>query len=87
MRGSYVTIWSHVKHEFDLATRAYASGDVRTQAVDGFCGNVKNEIAGNHHGVSAKWLQSYVDEYVWAYNHEGDDRSILAALPRTVATS
>jgi transposase len=38
--------------------RVYASGDVHTQTVEGFFGNVKNGIAGNYHGVSAKWLES-----------------------------
>jgi len=49
--------------------RVYASGDVHTQTIEGFFGNVKNGIAGNYHGVSAKWLQSYLNEYTWRYNH------------------
>ena len=51
--------------------RVYARGDVHTQTIEGFFGNVKNGIAGNYHGVSAKWLQSYFNEYVWRYNHRG----------------
>ena len=47
----------------------YASGDAHTQTIEGFFGNVKNGIAGNYHGVSLKWLQSYLNEYTWRYNH------------------
>ena len=35
---------------------------------------MKNGIGGVYHAVSKKWLQSYLDEYVFRYNHrEGDD--------------
>jgi hypothetical protein len=33
--------------------RVYASGEIHTQTIEGFFGNVKNGIAGNYHGVSA----------------------------------
>jgi hypothetical protein len=42
-------------------------------------GNIKNGIAGNY-GVSVKWLQSYVNEYVWRYNHHSDRRTTFGAL-------
>ena len=60
--------------------KVYAKGDVHTQTVEGFFGNVKNGIAGNYHGVSRKWLQSYFNEYVWRYNHRGDERSMFEQL-------
>jgi transposase len=63
--------------------RVYASGDVHTQTIEGFFGNVKNGIAGNYHGVSVKWLQSYLNEYTWRYNHRySDGRSMFAELLR-----
>ena len=52
--------------------RVYASGDVHTQTIEGFFGNVKNGIVGNYHVVSAKWLQSYLNEFTWRYNHRDD---------------
>ena len=30
---------------------------------------LKSGIRGVYHSVSAKWLQSYLDEYTWRYNH------------------
>lgn len=60
--------------------RVYARGDVHTQTIEGFFGNVKNGIAGNYHGVSAKWLQSYFNEYVWRYNHRDAPGSMFKLL-------
>ncbi|HEX4036372.1 MAG TPA: IS1595 family transposase [Solirubrobacteraceae bacterium] len=61
--------------------KVYATGDTHTQTIEGWFGNVKNGIAGNYHGVSVKWLQSYVNEYVWRYNHRRrDGRSMFAEL-------
>ena len=63
------------------ADRIYARGDVHTQTIEGFFGNVKNGIAGNYHGVSAKWLQGYLNEYTWRYNHRRrGGRSMFAEL-------
>jgi hypothetical protein len=28
-------------------------------------------VGGIYHSVSAKWPQSYLDEYAWRYNHRG----------------
>ena len=41
---------------------------------------MKNGIAGNYHGVSKKWLQGYVNEYVWRYNHGRDGRAMFHTL-------
>jgi transposase len=60
--------------------KVYASGDVHTQTIEGFFGNVKNGIAGNYHGVSAKWLQSYLNEFTWRYNHRGNGRGMFETL-------
>jgi len=67
-------------HTIKHTDRVYASGHVHTQTIEGFFGNVKNGIAGNYHGVSVKWLQSYVNEYVWRYNHRDSGRAMFAAL-------
>jgi ISXO2 transposase-like protein len=45
------------------------SGDAHTQTIGGFWSLVKRGIGGVHHGVSAKHLQSYLDEYVFRYNN------------------
>lgn len=41
---------------------------------------MKRGITGTHHSVSRKWLQGYVNEYAWRYNHRADERSLFALL-------
>lgn len=52
----------------------YVSGDVHTQAIEGFWSTVKRGISGVYHNVSAKFLQTYLDEYCFRYNrrHQGN---------------
>ena len=52
---------------------------------------MKRGISGTHHAVSPKWLQGYLNEYVWRYNHRDDGRAqflslILAAAVKSGAT-
>ncbi len=49
--------------------RIYVSGTVHTNTIEGFWSLVKRGISGSHHAVSAKYLQSYLDEYVFRYNN------------------
>jgi transposase-like protein len=58
----------------------YVSGAIHTQQIEGFWSLVKRGIDGTHHSVSPKWLQGYVNEYVWRYNHRGEGRSMFSQL-------
>jgi transposase len=51
------------------SARIYVKGDIHTQTIEGFFSLLKSGIRGVYHSVSAKWLQSYLDEYAWRYNH------------------
>lgn len=77
-RNLHVTHPDH--HTIRHADRVYASGHVHTQTIEGFFGNVKNGIAGNYHGVSEKWLQSYLNEFTWRYNHRHTDQAMFRTL-------
>jgi transposase len=61
--------------------KIYVSGNIHTQAIEGFWSLVKRGIGGVYHSVSAKYLQTYLDEYAFRYNrrHMGNQqfRSIL----------
>lgn len=57
---------------------------MHTQSVEGFFALLKNAIRGVHHGVSREWLQGYVNEYAFRWNHSsatGEDmfRSLLSS--------
>jgi hypothetical protein len=48
--------------------------------VEGFFGLVKNAIRGVHHGVSAKWLQGYLNEYAFRWNHRDQREAMFRTL-------
>jgi transposase-like protein len=50
------------------SARIYVSGDVHTQAIEGFWSLVKRGIGGVYHNVSAKYLQTYLNEYSFRFN-------------------
>lgn len=58
----------------------YVSGDIYTNTIEGFWSLVKRGIGGTHHMVSAKWLQGYLNEYVWRYNHRHDEVPMFLTL-------
>jgi transposase len=65
-----------IRHE----DRVYVSGDVHTQTIEGFFGLMKSGIRGTYHAVSSNWLQGYLNEYAWRYNHRSDERAQFASL-------
>ena len=52
--------------------KIYVDGDVHTNTVEGFWSQAKNGIRGVYHAVSSKYLQHYLDEYSFRYNHRND---------------
>jgi transposase-like protein len=60
--------------------RIYVSGDVHTNTIEGFWSLVKRGISGVYHNVSAKYLQGYLNEYAWRYNHRDDPQSLFSLL-------
>jgi transposase-like protein len=60
--------------------KVYVEGDVHTSTIDGFWAHLKHGLRGVYHGVSAKWLQSYLDEYVYRYNNRNNPRGMFNAM-------
>jgi len=58
----------------------YVRGEVHTQNIEGFWSQMKRSISGTHHAISPKYLQLYVDEYIWRYNYRGQLLFPLMAL-------
>lgn len=53
-----------VKH----SDKQYVRGDVHTNSIEGFWSLIKRSISGTYCSVSPKYLQTYVDEFVFRYN-------------------
>jgi transposase len=63
-------------------------GDMHTNTLEGFWSLVKRGITETHHAMSAKWLQGYLNEYAWRYNHRDDGQAMfLTLLLRSATTS
>jgi transposase len=48
--------------------KEFARGNVHTNTIEGFWGQLKRSIDGTYHGVSKKHLQTYVDEFAYRYS-------------------
>lgn len=51
---------------------------VHTHTIEGFWGQLKRSLGGTYHCVSPKYLQLYVNEFVYRYNHRLE--SVFPAL-------
>ncbi len=52
--------------------RVYVMGDVHTNTIDGFWALLKGGLTGVYKHVSPDYLQAYVNEYSFRYNHRKD---------------
>jgi transposase len=62
-----------LRREYDYAVinhsaGDYVRGDIYTNTIEGFFGNMKTGMRGAYKHISDRWLQSYLDEYAWRYN-------------------
>jgi transposase-like protein len=80
--AAYSTLYreGYEHHQINHSTKVYVNGNVHTQTIEGFWSMVKNGIRGTHHSVSHKWLQSYLDEFAWRYNHRDDAQPMFKSL-------
>ena len=72
--GRYIA-HHRIRHE----DRIYVSGNIHTQTVEGFFGNMKNGIRGTYHSVSSKWLPSYLNEYCFRYCERSNTKQSMFA--------
>jgi transposase-like protein len=55
----------------------YVMGDIHTSSVEGFWSILKRGIGGTYHAVSQKYLQRYLDEYAFRYDHRADSKPMF----------
>ncbi len=64
--------------------KVYVMGEVHTNTIEGFWSLVKRGIGGVYHSVSAKYLQSYLDEYSFRYNRRDSGNLIFSSILQRV---
>lgn len=63
----------------------YVVGNAHTNSIEGFWSQVKRSISGTNHAVSPKYLQSYLDQYVFHYNHRLSETPLFYVLLKILA--
>lgn len=58
----------------------YVIGDVHTNTIEGFWSLCKDGVRGMFHSVSPKYLQAYLNEYAFRYNHRDDETPMVFAF-------
>jgi transposase len=74
-------IHRRIKH----SAKIYVSGNIHTQAIEGFWSLVKRGIGGVYHSVSAKYLQTYLNEYAFRYNRRDKGNQQFRAILERVS--
>src|SRR5713101_5484962 len=75
----------YVHRRIRHSAKIYVSGDIHTQAIEGFWSLVKRGIGGVYHNVSAKFLQTYLDEYAFRYNLRDRGNLLFRAILQRVS--
>ncbi|MFC1982103.1 IS1595 family transposase [Chloroflexota bacterium] len=57
----------------DHHSKVYVRGNIHTNSIEGFWSLVKRGISGVYHSVSPQYLQLYLNEYAFRYNHRKAD--------------
>jgi transposase len=65
--------------------KVYVTGDIHTNTIEGFWSTVKRGIGGVYHNVSAKYLQTYLDEYCFRYNRRDRGNLLFKAILEQVS--
>lgn len=67
------------------AAKQYVNGAAHVNNVEGLWSTVKRGIDGVHHAVSPKYLQTYLDAYVFRFNHRNDGQAMYNTMADLVA--
>ena len=55
----------------------YVNDDAHTNNLEGFWSQLKRSINGTYHFVSPKYLETYVNEFAYRYNHRDDNEPLF----------
>jgi len=69
------------------ASKVFVQGNAHTNTIEGFWSVLKRGIDGVYHAVSQKYLQDYINEYSFRYNHRGDEKPMFKTVLSQITTS
>ncbi len=68
------------------AAKQYVNGNAHVNTVESLWSTIKRGIDGVNHSVSPLYLQSYLDSYVFRYNHRKDETPLFVSLLERVCS-
>lgn len=68
------------RHSVDHGKGEYVRGDVHANTIEGFWSHIKRSITGTHKVVSRKYLQEYLNAFVFHRNNRYSDKERFWAL-------
>ncbi|MBI2854235.1 MAG: IS1595 family transposase [Chloroflexi bacterium] len=69
------------------AAKEYVAGQAHVNTVESLWSTIKRGIDGVNHSVSPLYLQSYLDSYVYRYNHRKDETPLFVSLIERVCST
>jgi len=85
LRGKDGLSAGYVHRRINHSSKVYVMGDIHTNSVEGFWSLIKRGVGGVYHAVSQEFLQSYLDEYSFRYNHRHDTEPMFLTFLRQIA--
>lgn len=76
---------SRINHSEGVYVISSFGESIHTNTIEGFWSLIKRGIGGSHHAVSAKFLQSYLDEYAFRYNRRDVPEPMFKLILRQVS--
>jgi transposase len=80
--GLGVRGYSH--HRINHSAGVYVLGITHTQTIEGFWALVKNGLRGVYHSVGKHYLQSYLNEFSFRYNHRFDTQPMFETFMQQI---
>jgi transposase len=70
--------YKHLRIEH--SAKEYVRGSIHTNNIEGFWSLLKRGIGGVYHSVSEKYLQGYINEYGFRFNHRKDEQPMFLTV-------
>ncbi len=70
----------YARETVDHRRKEYVRGNVYVNTMDSFWAHVKRSVTGTHKVISKKYLQSYLDGFVFHYNNQHNDNERFSSL-------
>lgn len=70
----------YMHKRIEHSQKIYVNGNIHTNSIKGFWSLVKRGINGVYHAVFPKYLQYYMNEYAFRYNHRNDETPMFQTM-------